>query len=114
MKYVPPSKFSDEGKGIKDMHHVYCHPKLGLGLLAVRPIPCHCQACKTQLSKDWITGVEPHDQPMFQNDDTSCKYHKIFQGSNKWYIIQMDQKEEKDPGYHPFMDDEADHFRAEL
>ena len=114
LKYTPPKAFSDEGKGIMAMHHVYCHPKFPVGLVAVRPIPCHCQACKSQLSKEWVTGVEPHDQPMFQNDDTSCKYHKIFQGSNKWYFIKLSQKEEKDAGWHKYMDDEADYFREEL
>lgn len=72
-KYHPPGKFSDEGDGIRAMHHIYCHHRFPAGLVAIRRIPCHCQGCRNQIKKEWVTGLEPKKQPRFQmNDD--CRF----------------------------------------
>jgi len=45
-KYKLPSKFPGEKRSLfMEMHHLYCHPELPVGTVAVRRIPCSCVAC---------------------------------------------------------------------
>ena len=82
--------------------------------MAIRRIPCHCQGCRNQIKKEWVTGLEPKKQPRFQMNDDDCKYKKLLGDINKWYFIEMKQRTAEDSGYKPFMDEEADLFRGEI
>ena len=53
LKYHPPSKFTNEGDGIRTMH-IYCHHRFLAGLVAIRRIPCHCEGCQKQIKEEWV------------------------------------------------------------
>ena len=47
--------FPYASKGILRHYHHRYHPKLGLGIVSIRRIPCGCHACTAILSLFWDT-----------------------------------------------------------
>ena len=73
LKYQAPSRFTDEDDGFMNLYHIYSCYELGYERVATRRIPCHCDACKLQMSHAWMPGTAPCDQPRFQLA-ANCKY----------------------------------------
>jgi len=67
-------------------YHYRVDPKLGEGKCLMRRIPCLCQACNSQLKRKWLPGVEPSNQPRYQNV-TNCKYSNVLGDYNQWIIM---------------------------
>lgn len=67
-------------------YHYRVDPKLGEGKCLMRRIPCLCQACNSQLKMKWLPGVEPSNQPRYQNV-INCKYASVLGVYNQWIIM---------------------------
>ena len=44
-------------KGSSKHYHLSFDPKLGMGICAIRCIPCACVECTSILDKPWISGI---------------------------------------------------------
>ena len=76
------------GNGLKSMYNIRADPDLGLGRVAVRRIPCACEACRHQLMQDWDPNVEAEEQNRYVRS-TTCLLWGIFEGLNVWNIVQL-------------------------
>jgi hypothetical protein len=71
--------------GISSMYNIRSDPDLGLGRVAVRRVPCSCDACMTQLKQPWIPGVDANNQPRYASS-VDCSLSPIFEGLNDWKL----------------------------
>jgi hypothetical protein len=74
--------------GIMGHYNLCADPKLGVGTIAVRRVPCLCVPCRAQLNKKWDPKLPPKEQPRYAAS-TDCELHEIFQDLNNWKIIQL-------------------------
>ena len=44
-------------RGLSNYYHSCFDPKLGLGIFAIRRIPCSFVGCTSMLDKPWIPGI---------------------------------------------------------
>ena len=58
-------------------------------------------------------NVNPQNQPRFQLSQ-HCKYRDIIGEENRWYFPTLEQRTKNGPGFHKFMDDEADRMRRDV
>ena len=58
-----------------------------MGTLAMRRIPCACDACNTMIRQEWVNGKSPEEQPRFRTV-TDCKYRSILGTRNEWDIVR--------------------------
>lgn len=86
-------------------YHIYCCSQLGVGRVAMRRIPCACDACNNTIRKDWVDGQPAEEQPRFKIV-MDCKYRKILGERNQWTIVTLDQDKDGD-------DDDAELAKAE-
>jgi len=86
----------EEGVSFKDMYHHYCSWELGIGVAALRRVPCHCKACETMISLPWSPGVAAKDQPRFQQVP-DCHLRPVLGEANKWYIVDIEDSKGGDP-----------------
>jgi hypothetical protein len=90
-----------EHNGMLAHYNMRVSKELGVGLAAVRRIPCACTACLDQLEKPWVPGVEPEKQPMFASS-VHCIYWPLFKqaagepGLNDWKILKLEKKKGSD------------------
>jgi hypothetical protein len=70
------------------MYNLRADPDLGLGRVAVRRIPCACEACRHQFNQDWDPNVEAAEQKRYASS-TTCILWEIFEGLNDWNIVQL-------------------------
>jgi len=81
-----------EHNGMLAHYNFRVNKELGTGRVAVRRIPCACEACLAQLDLPWKSGVEAEKQPCFASS-TNCIYWPIFKqaagepGLNDWKIL---------------------------
>ena len=54
-------------------YHLMFDPKLGMGVCAIRHIPCVCVACTSILDKPWISGI-PSDKQERYKPVPKCTY----------------------------------------
>ena len=93
LKYHP-ANFSQAAAAAGGTHnsryHVFCCPEMGVGTLAMRRIPCACDACNTMIRQEWVNGKSPEEQPRFRTV-TDCKYRSILGTRNEWDIVRLQQ-----------------------
>ena len=92
---------------------MYCCPELGLGRIALRKIPCKCLACNNQMKKEWIHKMPPQEQPRLQLAK-DCKYSKVLGESNKWLIVELQQREPNDSNYFPYQKEEGNLLKQQI
>ena len=91
---------------MKEFYQIHCHKGLGTDTVAMRRIPCHCDACRKVLRKPWIHSVSPKDQPRFQ-DVPGCELKPILGNFNSWEFVQFHPRKKGEPNYEEYMDEEA-------
>lgn len=67
--------------GLAAMYNIRADHELGVGMIAVRRIPCACGGCLGRLQlpiNQRYTGL-----------CSECKYYQIFLGTNNWHIIKL-------------------------
>ena len=89
-------KIPEEGVSFRDMYHTYCSWELGIGVAALRRVPCHCKACDTMILLPWSPGVAAKDQPRFEQAP-DCYLRPVLGDYNKWYIVEIDDSKDGDP-----------------
>ena len=87
---VPHSK-PHGSKGLSNNYYLRFDPKLGIGICAIRHIPCACVACASMLYKPWISGISSDKQERYK-PVTKCTYSPVLGSFNNWNIIQLSQK----------------------
>ena len=102
-----------KGEKTRDHYHMYCCPELGLGKIALRKIPCKCVACNNQMKKQWIHNIHDKQQPRFQIAE-ECKYSKVLGGSNKWLIVELEQRDPNDTNYFPYQKEERNLLKLQI
>jgi hypothetical protein len=75
--------------GILARYNLRCEKDLGIGVAAVRRIPCACAGCLEQLAKPWQPGVHANQQSRYASS-TTCHFWPIFEGLNDWIIITLE------------------------
>ena len=60
-------------RGLSKNYHLHFDPKLGMGVYAIRRIPCACVACTSMLDKPWISGISSDKQERYK-PVTKCTY----------------------------------------
>ena len=63
-------------------------PDLGVGVIAVRRIPCACQPCLDQLKLPWSPNIAPQNQPRYAQNK-KCSTWNMFLGENDWDIVHI-------------------------
>ena len=102
-----------KGQKIRDQYHIYCCPELCLGRVALRKIPCNCIACNNQMKKKWIHKMPAEQQPRFQLAK-DCKYSKVLGESNKWLIVELEQRDANDTNYFPYQKEEGNLIKQQI
>ena len=49
-------------RGVSKHYRLHIDPKLGMGVFAIRPIPCACVACTSILYKPWMSVISSDKQ----------------------------------------------------
>ena len=57
---------SHGARGLSKHYHLRFYPKLGMGIYAVRNIPCAYVACTSMLDKPRISGIPPDEQELYK------------------------------------------------
>lgn len=78
-----------------DCYNIRADPGLGLGVVALRRIPCACQGCLGQLSQPWKVGIPSSEQPRYAKGNNKCERWHIFHGLNDWHILRIDKTKRK-------------------
>jgi hypothetical protein len=80
-----------KGLGVMACYNVRADKDLGLGKVALRRIPCACDACIRQLNAPWIPGVPINEQTRYaQAGSLDCEWGPIFlNGLNNWHIVTL-------------------------
>jgi hypothetical protein len=78
-----------QGHSLKFMYNFRADPRLGLGRIAIRRIPCACAACRMQLGLAWVDNLQAEEQPRYQTS-ADCIFRDIFsEGLNDWHIVEL-------------------------
>ena len=75
--------------GIQHHYNFRADPVLGLGFLAVRRIPCACEACIIQLKKPWKKNLPFDKQPRYKSNNKGCILWDTLGELNNWIKIQI-------------------------
>ena len=76
--------------GLCGHYHIHCDPLLGVGLKAIKIIPCFCESCIDTIKSEWLEDKKPTEQPHFQRN-VNLKYASVFyrdEGYNDWKITE--------------------------
>jgi hypothetical protein len=84
-----------KGIGLMECHHIRAEPELGLGVVAMRRIPCACDGCLEQLAKPWLPGLDASKQPRFAKGNKNCHWWSMFEGLNDWHIVELHRVRQK-------------------
>ena len=71
------------------MYNIQADPRLGVGKVAVRRIPCGCMGCYNRLSLPWDNQLSPDKQERYAEHD-DCEFHSVFGRMNDWRIITLE------------------------
>lgn len=75
--------------GIMYHHNFRADPKLPIGKIAVRRIPCACKGCIDQLNLPWLPNQPFDKQPRYKGGNMNCMYWEVFNGLNDWLLIDI-------------------------
>ena len=79
----------EKGNGIQHHYNFRADPILGLGKIAVRRIPCSCDACVHQLSLPWELNKEFIKQPRYSSNNTERSLWPVLGELNNWILITI-------------------------
>lgn len=88
------------------MYNIVADPSLGVGMVALRRIPCNCVSCITKQREPWKAGLDAKEQKRYEQNN-NCELHHVFGALNDWNIVSLVAKAEAD-------DDELDEAKADV
>ena len=80
---------NEKGNGILHHYNLRADPKLGYGYVAVRRIPCACDACVCQLKEPWISNKAFYEQPRYMSNNRHCLLWTVLGELNNWKLISI-------------------------
>jgi hypothetical protein len=80
----PKGKFN----GMRAYYNIRTDPDLGLGFAALRCVACGCNACKEQLARPWMPGVDKHEQTRYATNE-ECVLWRSYEGANDWRTCEL-------------------------
>ena len=69
---MDPEHFVEKRNGIQCHYNFRADPALGLGYVAVRRIPCACNACVSQLKEPWLLKKDFTHQPRYMPNNKNA------------------------------------------
>ena len=66
LNFCGPNYKPHGARGLGKHYHLRFDPKLGMGVCAIRHIPCACVACTSMLDKAWISGIPSDKQDRYK------------------------------------------------
>jgi hypothetical protein len=76
-----PKKRKEQRNGLLAHYNMRVERDLGVGVAALRRIPCSCDDCMTQLSLKNVTERYA--------SSVTCKYWSLFEGLNDWKLVKL-------------------------
>ena len=70
------------------MYHYYTCRELGVGKVALRQIPCNCNACDEIIRLPWDDGISAEMQNRFQTVE-HCFFRSILGDANRWHVVKI-------------------------
>jgi hypothetical protein len=67
--------------GLMAHYNIRADPKLGVGRVALRRVPCGCKQCMLQLLEPWTPGLAADKQPRYA-PSLNCHWWPLFEGLN--------------------------------
>ena len=67
---------------------IRCYPYLGIGICAIRIIPCACLDFRNSIDLPWDPFIVPNYQPRYSSV-TKYKYYSILGQHNYWLIMDF-------------------------
>ena len=68
-------------RGLSKHYHLRFDPKIGMGICAIRRIPCACVAFTSMLDKPWRSGIPSEKQERYKPVN-KCTYWPVLGGFN--------------------------------
>jgi hypothetical protein len=90
-----PSVRGQKNNGLGAMYNLRADPDLGMRHVAVRRIPCGCDACIEQLKQPWMPGIKKEEQLRYARNEL-CALWPVFEGCNDWLIVVLVPKADAD------------------
>ena len=72
-------------------YHLRFDTKLGMGVCAIRRIPCACVTCTSMMETPWISGI-PYNKQDLSKPVTKCTHWPVLGYFNNWKIIILSSK----------------------
>ena len=91
LPFCGPHSKPNGARGLSKHYPLYFYPKLGMGVCAIRRVPCACVACTSMLDKPWISGISSDKQERYK-PVTKCNHWPVLGAFNNWNIIQLSSK----------------------
>ena len=91
LPFCGPHSKPHGARGMSKNYNLRFDPKIGMGVCAIRRIPCACVACTSMLDKPWISGISSDKQERYI-PVTKCTYWPVLGAFNNWNIIQLSSK----------------------
>ena len=88
LSFCGPHSKNHDAKGLRKHYHLRFDPKLGMGICAIRRIPCACVECTSMLDKPWISGIPPDTKERYK-PITKCNYWPVLGSFKNCNIIQL-------------------------
>ena len=66
LPFCGPHSKPHGARGLSKHYHSHFYPKLGMGVCAIRRIPCACVARTSMLDKPWIYGISSDKQERYK------------------------------------------------
>ena len=82
-------KIKEKGNGILHHYNFRADPKLGYECIAVRRIPCACDACLNQMKQSWLRNKSFHEQPRYMSNNKNCVLWNVMGELNNWKLISI-------------------------
>ena len=86
-------------RGLSKHHNLRFYPKLGMGICAIRHIPCACVACTSMIDKPWIYSITPDEQDCYK-PVTKCTYWPVLGYFNNCDKIELSKKSTSSDIFH--------------
>ena len=78
-----------KGNGIRHHYNLRADPALGLDYVAIRRIPCMCDACVQQLKQPWLIDKPFSEQPRYIGNNYNCSLWNVLGPLNNWLQIHL-------------------------
>ena len=91
LPFCGPHSKPNGARGMGKHYHLRFDTKIGMGVCAIRLIPCAYAACTSTTDKPWIYGISSDKQERYK-PVPNCTYWPVLGAFKNWNIIQFPSK----------------------